>query len=148
MWFDSDFSLSKHVQNVCKNCKKQLCGFRHVRRLLTHDTSILVANALVSSRLDYCNSLFSLRKTLSKFNVRTLQCIQNSTARTLSDISRYASITPVLKKLHWLSVEHRSVLKIAPLLFTSYYTLVFLSILLHISLPTAVLKYQVQSEWW
>ena len=53
VWFDSDFFLSKHVQNVCKSCE-----FRHVRWLLTHDTSVLVASGLVSSQLNYCNSLF------------------------------------------------------------------------------------------
>ena len=64
VWFDSDFSLSKHVQNVCKSCFVKLCDFRHVRRFLTHDVSVLVANALVSSWLDYCNSHF---RSLSKF---------------------------------------------------------------------------------
>ena len=32
VWFDSDFSLSKHIQNVCKSC-----FVKHVRRFLTHD---------------------------------------------------------------------------------------------------------------
>ena len=32
----------------------------------------------------------------------------NSAARIVSNTSRYTSITPVLKKLHWLHVEHRS----------------------------------------
>ena len=81
VWFDSDFSLSKHVQNVCKSCFVQLRDFRHVRRFFTHDASVLVANALVSSWLDYCNSLF---RSLSKFNLRKLQCIQNSAAKIVS----------------------------------------------------------------
>ena len=114
MWFDSDFSLSKHVQNVCKSCFVQLRDFRHVRQFLTHDASVLVANALVSSWLDYCNSLF---RSLSKFNLRRLQCIQNSAARIILDTSRYTSITPVLKKLNWLPVEHRSVFKIATFVY-------------------------------
>ena len=97
VWFDSDFSLSKHVQNVCKSCFVKLGDFRHVRRFLTHDVSVLVANALVSSWLDYCNSLF---RRLSKCNLHKLQCIQNSAARILSNTSRYTSITSVLKKLH------------------------------------------------
>ena len=67
MWFDSEFSLSKHVQNVCKSCFVQLHDFRHVRRFLSHDASVLAANALGSSQLDYCNSLF---RSLSKFNFR------------------------------------------------------------------------------
>ena len=97
VWFDSDFSLSKHVQKVCKSCFVKLCDFRHVRRFLTHNVSMLVANALISSRLDYCNSLF---RSLFKFNLCKLQCIQNSAARIVSNTSRYTSITPVLKKLH------------------------------------------------
>ena len=119
VWFDSDFSLSKHVQNVCKSCFAQLCDFRHVRQFLTHDASVLVANALVSSRLDYCNSLF---RSLSKFNLYKLQCIQNSATRIVQNTSRCTSITPVLKKLHWLPVEHRSVFKTATLVYKFLHT--------------------------
>ena len=57
VWFDADFSLSKHVQNVYKSCFVQLCDFRHVRQFLTHDASVLVSNDVVNSQLDYCNSL-------------------------------------------------------------------------------------------
>ena len=140
VWFDSDFSLSKHVQNVCKSCFVKLRDFRHVRRFLTHDVSVLVANALVSSRLDYCNSLF---RSLSKFNLRKLHCIQNSAARIVSITSRYTSITPVLKKLHsdlffgfLLNSAQRSR---RPHLFISIFTQAFPGILLHIFPPTAVL---------
>ena len=119
VWFDSDFSLSKHVQNVCKNYFVKLRDFRHVRRFLTHDVSVLVANALVSSWLDYCNSLY---RSLSKFNLCKLQCIQNSAARIVSNTSRYTSITPVLKKLHWLPVEQRIVFKTATLVYKYLHT--------------------------
>ena len=72
---------------------------------------------LVSSQLDYCNSLF---RSLSKFNLRKLQCIQNSAARIISNTSRYTSIIPVLKKLHLLPVEHCSVSATATLLHTGF----------------------------
>ena len=114
-----DFSLSKHVQNVCKSWFVKLCDFRHVRRFLTHDVSLLVTNALVSSRLDYCNSLF---RSLSKFNLCKVQCIQNSAARIVSNTSRYTSITPVLKKLHWLPVEQCMVFKTATLVYKFLHT--------------------------
>ena len=42
VWFDSDFSFSKHVQNVCKSCFVKLCDFRHVRQFLTHDNTFLI----------------------------------------------------------------------------------------------------------
>ena len=97
--FDSDFSLRKHVQNVCKSFV-QLCDLRHVRRFLTHDALVLVANILVSSQLDYCNSLF---RSFSRFNLCRLQCIQKSAARIVSNTSNYASTTPVLKKIALVS---------------------------------------------
>ena len=53
---------------------------------------------------------------------RKLQCIQNSTARIVSNTSRYTSITPVLKKLHWLPVEHRRVFKTATLVYMFLHT--------------------------
>ena len=72
----------------------QLHDFRHVKWFLTHDASVIVANALVSSQLDYSNSLL---RSLSKFNLLKLQCIQNIAARIISNTSRHTSITPVLK---------------------------------------------------
>ena len=55
------------------------------------------------------------------FNLHKLQCIQNSAARIVSNASRYASITSV-KKLLWLPVEHRSVIKPATLVYKILHT--------------------------
>ena len=105
VWFDSDFSFSKHVQNVCKGCFSQLRDFRNIRQFLTQDAAVSVANAFVSSRLDYCNSLF---RSLSKVNLHRLQSIQNSAARFVTNSCKYTRITPVLRKLHWLPIQFRS----------------------------------------
>ena len=63
-----------------------------------------------------------LSRTLSKFNVHKLQCIQNSAARIVSTTSRYTSITVVLKKLHWLPLEKCTVFKTATLVYKFLYT--------------------------
>ena len=55
----------------------QLRDFRNIRQFLTQDTAVSVANAFVSSRLGYCNSLF---RSLSKVRLHRLQFIQNSAA--------------------------------------------------------------------
>ena len=116
VWFDSDFSFSKHVQNVCKSCFIQLRDFR---QFLTHDAAVSVTNAFVSSRLDYCNSLF---RSLSKFNLHRLQSIQNSAARIVTNLSKYTWITPVLRKLHWLPVQFHSEFKLATLMYKFIHT--------------------------
>ena len=87
-----------------------------------------MANALVSSRLDYCNSLF---RRLSNFKLHKLQCIQKSVARIVSNTSRYTSITPVLKKLHYFLLNIAQFLKTAKLVYKFLF--------LHISLLTSVL---------
>ena len=117
--FDSDFSFSKHIQNVCKNCFVQLRDFRNIRQFLTHDAAVSVANVLVNSRLDNCNSLF---RSLSKFNLHRLQSIQNSAARIVTNSSKFTRITPVLRKLHWLTVRFCSEFKQATLVYKFIHT--------------------------
>ena len=100
--------------------------------------------ALVSSQLEYCISLFRI---LSKFNLRKVQCIQNSAARIVSNTSRYPSITPVLKKLHWLPVEKCMVFKTATLFTSSTHrsSSVFCSISFFLH---QFLQHQAQPKWW
>ena len=56
VWFDADLSLSDHVSSICKSCFLQLRELRRIRQYLSLDSARLVANALVTSRLDYYNS--------------------------------------------------------------------------------------------
>ena len=119
VWFDSDFSFSKHVQKVCNGCFCQLRDFRNIRQFLTQDAAVSVANAFVSSRLDYCNSLF---RSLSKASLHRLQSIQNCAARIVTNSCRYTHITPVLRKLHWLPIQFRSEFKLATLVYKLIHT--------------------------
>ena len=59
------------------------------------NTSVLLANALVSSRLDYCNSLFL---SLTDFELRRLQLVQNSLCKIVTRSSKFSHITPQIKK--------------------------------------------------
>ena len=63
-----------------------------------------VANSLVSSELDYCNSLYN---GISQANLNKIQRIQNTLARVVTNTSKFEHITPILKKLHWLPIKQR-----------------------------------------
>ena len=54
---DAENSMQRHVANLCGISYYHLWELRRVRRYLNHKTAVKVANALVRSRLDYCNSL-------------------------------------------------------------------------------------------
>ena len=60
--------------------------FRRIRHLLPLSTATALANSLVSSKLDYCNSLNS---GISQTNLNKLQRIQNSLARVITNTSKY-----------------------------------------------------------
>ena len=72
VWFDAEFSFSEQVKRTCKACFLQMGDLRRIRQYLTPEVAGLAANALVSSLLDYCNSLF---RGLSCFNQQQLQSI-------------------------------------------------------------------------
>ena len=112
--FDSKFSFTNHVNSFIKSCFANLRDLHRIRRFLSYDMSIIVANALVSSRLDYCNTLFC--SLLSK-NITRLQKIQNCLAHFVSDASRFSHVSPILKSLHWLPVKQRIIFKTLLLIY-------------------------------
>src|SRR3989442_3057679 len=98
-----------------------LNSFFHIRQLrqirpsLDLNSSIQLANALVSSKLDYCNSLFY---GLPDTSIKGLQRVQNSLARVIfPSLKRSDYITPALVKLHWLPSHKRIKFKIATITF-------------------------------
>ena len=110
--FNAEFSFSKHVKRTCKACFLQMRNLHRIRQYLTPEVAVLAANALVSSRLDYYNSLF---RGLSCFNQHKLQSIQNTLALIVTNHRKYAHVTSILKQLHWLPVKYRCMFKTAAL---------------------------------
>ena len=64
--------------------------------------------ALVSSKLDYRNSLFY---NMSEKDIARLQRVQNCLAR-VTKAPRFIRSLPILKRLHWLPVKFRIHFKI------------------------------------
>ena len=110
VWFDSDFSFSCHVMKVCKACFAHVRDLKRLQGHLTYEAALMATNALVGSRLDYCNSLF---RGLSALDLRKLQCVQNSLARIVANTTKYSHITPVRKARHWLPIKYHSIFKTA-----------------------------------
>ena len=73
--FDSHLSFGKHINNICHACYFHICGLRHVHSAMSVDTEYtakIVACAIVSSRLDYCNALLA---GMSESNLDKLQYV-------------------------------------------------------------------------
>ena len=70
----SKFSFTNQVNSVITFCFANLHDLHHIRCFHSFDVSVMVPNALVSSDLDYYDSLLH---SWSSENIKRLQNIQN-----------------------------------------------------------------------
>ena len=115
--FDHFLNFDDHITAICRSTYFHIRNIGKIRNLLSYDACSAIIHALISCRLDYCNSLL--------YNVPThktdsLQRLQNQCARILTKSPRREHITPVLKSLHWLKIQDRITYKI---LMLTYYVL-------------------------
>ena len=77
--------------------------------MLTFHATAQLIHALITTRLDFCNSI---SYNLPNNKIERLQRIQNPAARMLTRSPRRNHITPVLRELHWLRISDRIIFKI------------------------------------
>ncbi len=81
-----------------------LHNIRKIRPFLTQHAAQLLIQALVISKLDYCNALLA---GLPSNTFKPLQMIQNAAARLVFSNPKRAHVTPLFIFLHWLPVAAR-----------------------------------------
>ena len=117
---DSSLNLKSHISAVCRSSFLQIRQLRQIRSSLDTNSAVLLANAIVHTKIDYCNSLLY---GISEYSIVRLQRVQNSLARVVCKSTRFNShSTDLLKKLHWLPVPQRIKYKIATLTFKALHT--------------------------
>ena len=111
---DRFLKMDQHVNSIVSHSYKLLGDVARNRRLLSDEDTESLVHAIVSSRLDYCNSLFY---GVNKSVVDKLQKLQNAAARLISKRRKRQSVRDVLNTLHWLPVEKRIIFKILIITF-------------------------------
>ena len=106
--FDAKFHFTNHVNSVIKSCFICIRDLYRIRWFLSVDTSVVIANAPVSSHLDYCNSVVC---SLSFCTTTRLQYIQHALARFVTGASKFTQISSSLKTHHWLPIRQRIIFK-------------------------------------
>ena len=102
------------ISNICKSCFYHIRDLRRIRRHTPLSTAKTISNALISSRLDYCNLLLN---SIAKQDLSPLQRMQNCLARVVLRASRFSTSLPLLKQLHWLPVNYRIKFKLSTLTY-------------------------------
>ena len=119
--FDSSLNIRKHISQTCRACFYHIRDLRRIRKSPSLDLFKQIAMALVSSKLDYCNSLFH---NMPEKDIARLQRVQNCLARVVTKAPgpRFSCSVPILKRLHWLHVDGRATIVFLLLWgFTSHY---------------------------
>ena len=118
--FDQFLNFDDHITAICRSTHFHIRNIGNIRNLLSYDACSTIMNALISCRLDYCNSsLFNV--PMSKTD--RLQRRQNQCARILTRPSRMEHNTPVLKQLHFFKIQDRIIFKMLMLINKSYYNI-------------------------
>ncbi len=111
---DSELCLSKHINLVVRNSFYQLRVISKLKSFLSFQELEKVIHAFITSRLDYCNSLYS---GLPQSSLSRLQLVQNAAVRLLTGAKKYDHVTPILASLHWLPLHFRVQFKIVLFVF-------------------------------
>ena len=115
-YLDRHLDMKTQVSMTIKACYFHLRNISQISKYLPKITRERVVNALVTSRIDYCNSL--LYGTVGD-NFRRLQVLQNDAARLIFGQPRWTRASPLRMDLHWLPLQQRVDYKIALLVYKS-----------------------------
>ena len=85
------------MSQTCGACLYHIRDQRRIRKSLSLDLAKQIAVALVSSKLDYCNSL--VHKMPEK-DITRLQRVQNCLAGVVNKAPRFSCSFPILKRFH------------------------------------------------
>ncbi len=136
---DPSFSMSSHVNNVCKSAMFGIRKISQIRQYLTQESTAKLVHAFVTSKLDSCNSLLF---GLPERDLLKVQRVQNTAARLVLRVSRREHITPALESLHWLPIQQRVMYKILLITFKALNGMApaFISDLLALYKPSRTLR--------
>ena len=100
--FNKNFNFRSHISAICSSCIYHIRDLRPIRRHLDLESAKLLANAVVSSRLDFCYLVLS---GIAEADLTKLQRILNRLARVVTKSPPYTCSVPLLRSLHWLPIN-------------------------------------------
>jgi hypothetical protein len=115
--FDKTLSMSNQVSSICSSISIHLRNLSRIRMFLDQSACQDAVRAIVTSRLDYANSLL-YGITLKDSN--RLQRMQNRAAKLIVKARKYDHATPLLRELHWLSIPNRIHFKLLTIVYKSF----------------------------
>ena len=101
VFFDSGLNFRQHISQVSSSCFYHIRDLKRMRKSLPLALAKQIAVALVTSKLDYCNSL---SHEIPTKDLHKLQRAQNCLARVVTKAPRFSRSIPLLKSLDWQNI--------------------------------------------
>ena len=111
---DGALKMNAHITSVTRSCFYHLRRIRQVKRCLNERCLRVLVQALVMSRIDYCNAVLA---GLPAVALHPLTAVLHAAARIIKNIDNHDHIAPVLRQLHWLPIPARITFKLCSLMY-------------------------------
>ena len=90
-WFDTNLIVNTDINKTCSSAFFYQYNIKRLRKYLTSDSSTALVHAFITSRVDYCNSLYY---RLPDSQLHKVQRVLNSSARLVLSQPRFCPVTP------------------------------------------------------
>ena len=104
-----------HVNKITSQLFTCLRDITSTRHHINQETAKIIIQALILSKLYYCNSLLA---GAAQYQLNKLQRTQNMTCMIIFNRKKYDHITGDLMSLHWLHIREIITYKIATIIYT------------------------------
>ena len=109
--------MEEQISHISQICFLNLRNLQRIGSRLTQDLKIQLVHSNILSILDYCNSSYA---GITERLLHKLQKIQNNAVRFIFKLrgkEKWKSISPYLKKVHFLPIAYRIKFKVALMVF-------------------------------
>jgi len=113
---DSCLTFNDQVKKLKQSCFHKLRHIAKMKYFLTETQIRILIQAVILSKIDYCNSLYYGCQT---YVINQLQVIQNRACRIIFGMKKRENVDHRLQELHWLKVKERIEFKVLLLIFKS-----------------------------
>jgi hypothetical protein len=106
VWFDPNMTFKHHVDQLCTKLNGTLMFLSRTKTYLDFESRLLVINALIFSRLNYCPTIWG---KCSKTLLSGIQRCINFAAKIVHEgnFKKSDHVTPLLNNLGWLNIHER-----------------------------------------
>ncbi|XP_069466304.1 4'-phosphopantetheine phosphatase isoform X1 [Ambystoma mexicanum] len=112
-YLDATLSFTKQVNALASSTAYTCKLIRAGKQFLSDDSCLILARALILSKLDYCNALYI---GTTKQIINRIQVLQNNALRAALSIPRRVHISEIRRNHKWLSTQEKINLKSASLI--------------------------------